>query len=325
MDGTTIAVSGGRRRLRAAASVVFAVLHVAVFWACLAAGSPTLYALFVPLSAAGVALAGWRSAFHVIAAALGGILVLALVLPVLLFVTRQDPGLVAEKAADPAVHHALYLAVYAPLLAALVSTALGVPLALCLRRPFPGRAVVESLVDLPLVIPHSVAGLMVLFAFGKGGAFPGLSILSTLTGMVIAMVFVSAPYAVNAARQAFDAIPPRLERAARVHGARPLSTFLRVQLPLAQRQIAIGGILAWARAVSEFGAVAIVAYSVRLFYPFSGETVTAQHAPVFVYNTFISEGLPQSGAVGLLLLCVSAAIFVLVRWLTGGRSTGSLL
>jgi len=318
-------VTTGRRGLRAAAFTAFLVLQLVVFWACVAAGRPTLYALFMPLSAAAVALLGRRGAFQVIAAALGGVLLIGLALPVLLFVSRQDPGLVAQKAADPDVHHALYLAVYAPLLAALVSTGLGTPLALCLRQPFPGRALVESLVDLPLVIPHSVAGLMVLFAFGKGGAFPGMTMLGTITGMVIAMVFVSAPYAINAARQAFDAIPPRLERAARVHGARPLATFVRVLLPLARRHIVIGGVLAWARAVSEFGAVAIVSYSVRMFYPFTGQTVTAQHAPVLVYNTFISEGLPQSGAVGLLLLGVSAAIFLIVRWLTGGRSTGSLL
>ncbi|TKX51966.1 sulfate ABC transporter permease, partial [Halorubrum sp. SS7] len=75
------------------------------------------------------------------------------------------------------------------------------------------------------------------------------------------------------------------------------------------------GVLAWARAVSEFGAVAVVAYSVEFFYPFAGEKVTAQHAPVFVYNTYLQGGLEESGAVAFLLLAVSAAIFLLVRYL----------
>jgi molybdate/tungstate transport system permease protein len=82
-----------------------------------------------------------------------------------------------------------------------------------------------------------------------------------------------------------------------------------------------GGVLAWARAVSEFGAVAVVAYSVEFFYPLEGGRVTAQHAPVFVYNTYLQGGLAESGAVAFLLLAVSAVIFLIVRYLTDDGST----
>jgi len=299
-------------------SVALAVLSVQVlaFAAAFAAGRPTVYAAFAVASAAALGIANRHGAFGVAMATVGSVLLVALGLPLALFLARQSPALVAERALDPAVHRVLYLGVYAPFLAAAVSLAFGVPLAYHLARGFVGQELVESLVDLPLVVPHSVAGLVVLFGFGRGGAFPGLSVLGTLPGMVLALTFVSAPYAVNAAREAFESVDDRLEYAARVHGASPWETFRRVTGPLAVRGMVTGGVLAWARSVSEFGAVAVVAYSVEFFYPLAGERVVAQHAPVFVYNTYLQSGLAESGAVAALLLAVSAGIFLLVRWLT---------
>lgn len=295
-------------------TTVFAVLTVQLvaFAIAFSLGYPGAYALFAVLSAAALAVAHDRGAFGLAAATLGTVLLVALALPLLLLVARQDPALVAEMAADPSVQQALYLSVYAPLLAALASVAFGVPLALVLARGFPGKTLVESLVDLPLVVPHSVAGLAILFGFGKGGAFPQLEILGTMLGMVLAMTFVSAPFAVNAAREAFESVDTRVEWAARTLGANRFETFRRVTAPLAWRGVLTGGVLAWARAVSEFGAVAIVAYSVEFFYPPEGE-ITGQHAPVFIYNTYLSSGLEESGAVATLLLVLSAIIFLLVR------------
>jgi len=271
------------------------------------------YALFATLGGAVVVRDG---GFLVGMATTGSLLVGALGLPLLLFVARQKPALVIEKALDPGVHQVLYLGVMGPLVAALLSLAFGVPLAYVLANGFAGQQLVESMVDLPLVVPHSVAGLIILFGFGSGGLFPGLPVLGSMIGMILAMTFVSAPYAVNTAREAFEAIDTRLEYASRIHGAGQWQTFRRVVAPLAVRGMITGGILAWARAVSEFGAVAVVAYSVSFFYPFAGESVTAQHAPVFVYNTYLQGGLEQSGAVAFLLLAVSAVIFLLVRYLT---------
>ena len=283
---------------------------------------PIRFLGYVALGTAGAVLLLDDGGFTVAAASLGSLLVVALGLPLVLFVARQSPGLVAEKALDPDVHRVLYLGIYGPLLAALLSLGLGVPLARLLARGFPGQPLVESLVDLPLVVPHSVAGIIVLFGFGRGGAFPQLSVLGTLAGMVLAMAFVSAPYAVNTSREAFEAIDDRLEYASRVHGADEWETFRRVTGPLAVRGMVTGGVLAWARSVSEFGAVAVVAYSVRFFYPPAGRSVTAQHAPVFVYNTYLQGGLAESGAVALLLLAVSAVLFLAVRYLTDEAGGG---
>lgn len=305
---------------RGTTALAMVAVQLAAFALAFAADRPTLYAVFAVLTAAGVAYATTSDWFSTLAATFGAGLLVVLGLPLLMLVARQDPALVSEAIGNPSVRRALFLAVYAPFLAAVVAVALGVPLAFLLARGFRGRAFVESLVDLPLVVPHSVAGLAVLFAFGKGAAFPQLTVLGTMTGMVIAMVFVSAPFAVNAAREAFEAVDTRMQYAARTLGASPFETFRRVTAPLALRGMVTGGVLAWARAVSEFGAVAVVAYSVEFFYPPAGERVTTQHAPVFIYNTFLSAGLDESGAVAVLLLALCAGIFLLVRWLTNDSS-----
>lgn len=297
------------------ASVVLAVLtsQALAFVALYALGRPTLYLGVALLTAAAL---GWRADlgwFGVGAAAFGVVLVLALGMPLVLFVARLEPGLVAEAARSPDVHRMLYLTIYGPLLAALAALLFGVPLAFLLARGFAGQALVESLVDLPLVVPHSVAGILVLFGFGRAGLFPGLEILTTTTGLVLALTFVSAPYAVNAAREGFEAIDDSLEYAARSHGASPAESFRRVHVPLASRGILTGGLLAWARAVSEFGAVAVVAYSVRFFYPVAGQEAVSQLAPVFIFNTYTADGLAEAGAVSAILLGLVGAVFLLIR------------
>ncbi|WP_435184340.1 ABC transporter permease [Halobellus sp. EA9] len=322
----TTDVRVGRNRLfrslpRGSLVLAFVVVQLTAFVAAYAAGYPTAYPVFVVLSVFATAYAANEGAFGISVAVLGSVLLVAVGLPLAMFVARQNPSLIVERALDPEVHRMLYLSVYGPLLAALFSLAFGVPLALALARGFPGRSIVESLVDLPLVVPHSAAGILILFGFGQGGAFPQLTLLTTMTGMVLAMVFVSAPYAVNSAREAFASINDRVEYASRIHGASRFETFRRVTGPLALRGILTGGILAWARSVSEFGAVAIVAYSVRFFYPPAGGKVISQHAPIFIRKAYLTGGLESSGAVTFLLLLLSVAVFLLIRWLAYDTAT----
>ncbi|WP_254279881.1 ABC transporter permease [Haloarcula marina] len=302
----------------------FGLLQATAFVAAYSLDRPTWYAYFLVGSVAVTAYALDGSPFTVATATVGSLLVVALGLPLFMFVARQSPSLIVEKALSSEVHRVLYLGVYGPLLAAVVSLVLGVPLAHLLAEGFPGQQFVESLVDLPLVVPHSVAGIIVLFGFGRGGAFPSVSVLGSMVGMVLAMTFVAAPYAVNTTREAFETIDDRLSYASRIHGANRWETFRRVTGPLAVRGMITGGVLAWARAVSEFGAVAVVAYSIQFFYPPAGQRVTAQHAPVFVYNTYLQGGLDESGAVAFLLLAVSAVIFLAVRYLTDDGGVGGM-
>ncbi len=307
-------------------SVVLAVLTVQLlaFGTLYVLGHPTLY---IAVALGNAALLGWqanRGWFGVAVATFGVVLLLALGMPFAMFFVHQEPDLLVKMVTSPEVHTMLYLTIYGPLLATAGALVFGIPLAYLLARGFTGQAIVESLVDLPLVVPHSVAGILILFGFGRRGLFPGTSVLTTMTGMVLALTFVSAPYAVNTTREAFESINSRLEYAARSHGATPFETFRRIQMPLAFRGIVTGGVLAWARGVSEFGAIAVVAYSVNFFYPFTGKKTVSQHAPVFIYNTYTSSGLQSASAVAFILLVMSAGIFLVVRLLTGTKS-GSFL
>jgi molybdate/tungstate transport system permease protein len=317
-------VVGSTGRLgRGSAVLAFVLVQVIVFALAYTAGRTGLYVFFALGSAATVGYLSRRGWFAVVAASLGAILLIAVGLPIVMFVARQQPSLVIEKALSTEVHRMLYLSIYGPLLAALFTVVFGTPLAYLLSEGFPGDTLIESLVDLPLVVPHSVAGLVILFGFGGGGAFPSVFVLGTMIGLVLAMAFVSAPFAVNVIREAFETIDVQMEYAARVHGANRFETFRRVTFPLSARSVVTGGVLAWARAVSEFGAVAVVAYNVQFFYPPAGGTITGQHAPVFIFNTYTAGSLAESSAVGFILLVVSVLIFLLIRWLAYGEDDTS--
>lgn len=297
---------------RGSVAVAVVVVQGVAFAGAYLIDRPSLY---VPFALVSAALLGWRAdegLFGAASATFGSVLLLALGLPIALFVVRQQPALVVEKLLSSDVHKMLLLTIYGPLVAAVVAVAFGVPLAYLLSKGFTGQGIVESLVDLPLVVPHSVAGILVLFGFGGDGVFPGLSLLGTLLGMVAALVFVGAPYAVNAAREGFEAIDTRVVYAARSHGASPFETFRQVTLPLAKRSVLTGGVLTWARGVSEFGAVAVVAYSIDFFVPGVG-MLESYHAPVFIYKAYTGGSLAEASAVGVILLGMCAVVFLGIR------------
>jgi molybdate/tungstate transport system permease protein len=251
----------------------------------------------------------------------GGLLLGFIVLPVIRLVTTSTPAGLATALGDADIRDALLLSVVDATITAVLATGLGVPLAYLLaRRRFPGRALVQAVVDLPLAVPHTVAGIALLFVFGRTGwigapaSAAGIAFYGTQAGIVVAMLFVSAPFAVNSARVAFEALDPNVERAARSLGATPAQTFRRVSVPLAWRGVLTGTVLVYARSISEFGAVVILAY-----YPAT--------APVAIYNRFLSAGLTESASAAVLLLIVALATFLVLRtlasgWLVAGPERG---
>jgi molybdate/tungstate transport system permease protein len=245
-----------------------------------------------------------------------GSLLLAFVLAPLLGLALLPPvGSLVRVLGEAEIWSAVGLSLLAAFLAAGLAAVLGVPLAYVLaRRAFPGRDVVAAIVDLPLAVPHTVAGIALLFVFGRRGLFGqwagevfGLRFWGTLAGVVVAMLFVAAPYTVNAARIGLEAVDPRLEQVARTLGLGPWRVLGRVTLPLAWRSIATGLTLTFARAISEFAAVAIIAY-----YP--------KTAPVEIYELFLRFGLDEAAGAALLLLVVSLGLFILFRSLAGGAA-----
>ncbi len=245
-------------------------------------------------------------------AVLGGLLLVFIAGPLLKTAFSSSPEALWKTFLDREVVQSILLTFYASFVAVVVAFFCGVPLAYLLARcEFPGKWLIEGIVDVPIVIPHSAAGIALLLVFGRralfGQAFASLGIrfVSAFPGIVIAMLFVSLPFLVNAAREGFESVDPRLERVARTLGATPWQTFRRVSFPLAWRGVLSGMILMWARGLSEFGAVIILAYHPMV-------------APVLLYERFESYGLNYSLPIATLMIVTCLIVFVAVR-VTGGR------
>jgi molybdate/tungstate transport system permease protein len=247
---------------------------------------------------------------------LGGMLGFFILAPLLALAVAPSAASLAAAARSTALWQALELSFEAALLTAVVAALFGVPLAYLLARgSFPAKSAVGALIDLPLAVPHTVAGIALLLVLGRDGfvggpaaTVLGIRFWGTLAGIVAAMLFVSVPYMVNAARIAFEDIDPRLEKIARTLGMGPWRVWLRITLPSAWRGIVTGLSLTYARAISEFGAVMILAY-----YPMT--------APVWLYTLFVSDGLEEAAEGSLLLLVLCLSLFVLFRHFAyGGRA-----
>ena len=244
---------------------------------------------------------------RLVLAGLGALLVLFIVGPLLRLLFLATPASLGEALRDQELLASIALTVGTATAATLIGALLGVPLAYLLaRRSFRGRRIVEAIVELPVVIPHPVAGIALLLFLGRnsavGGAFArlGVEFVSHVPGIVAGMLFVSVPILVSGAREAFRAVDPRLERVARTLGDPPAVVFRRVTLPLAGRGILAAAVLAWARSVSEFGAIVILTYN-------------PQVASVLIYDRFTTLGLPAAVPASLLLLAVALGVFALVR------------
>ena len=242
---------------------------------------------------------------------LGALLIFFVTWPLLRTVTSSSPAILLETLREVEVRQAILLTFYSSALATLVALICGVPLAYLMARvDFPGNRLVEGIIDVPIVVPHSAAGIALLMVFGRrsllGKAFGlvGLKFVSAAPGIVIAMLFVSLSFLVDASREGFEAVDPRLERVARTLGASPWAAFWRVSFPLAWRSILSGMILMWARGLSEFGAVVILAYHPMI-------------APVLLYERFESYGLRYARPVATLIILICLATFIVLRLIAG--------
>jgi molybdate/tungstate transport system permease protein len=250
---------------------------------------------------------------HVLFAVLGALLVAFVAWPLLRTVTGSQPAIIWETLLEAEVYRAILLTFYSSALATLIALVTGIPLAYLLARvAFPGKRFVEGIIDVPIVIPHSAAGIALLMVFGRrsllGRAFSlvGVRFVSAAPGIVIAMLFVSLSFLVDSAREGFEAVDPRLERVARTLGASPWQTFWRVSFPLAWRSILSGMVLMWARGLSEFGAVVILAYHPMI-------------APVLLFERFQSFGLDYAQPVAAIIIVICLLAFVALRFIAEGK------
>ncbi|MFF5858732.1 molybdate ABC transporter permease subunit [Streptomyces sp. NPDC012751] len=248
---------------------------------------------------------------------LPGLLALAfLLLPLLALLVRAPWRGLPEQLASAEVWQALQLSLVSATAATAVSLVLGVPLAwLLARTEFPGRGLVRALVTLPLVLPPVVGGVALLLALGRNGVIGkwldtwfGITLPFTTTGVVIAEAFVAMPFLVISVEGTLRAADPRYEEAATTLGASRFTAFRRVTLPLIAPGIAAGAVLAWARALGEFGATITFAGN------FPGRTQTM---PLSVYLALQND--PEAAiSLSLVLLAVSIAVLAGLRdrWMT---------
>lgn len=250
------------------------------------------------------------------AAALGGVLLaLFLVAPLVYLVAAGASGL-GEALHDMELARSIALTVAAAAASTLVAALAGTGLAYALaRRTLPGGALVAAALDLPLLVPHPVAGIAILLLVSRDTALGaallalGVRVVGSPVGIIAAMLFVSAPLYVGGAREAFARVDRQYETVARTLGDTPWGAFRRVTLPLALRALAAAAIAAWARAVSEFGAVVVLAYTPKV-------------ASVLSYERFTTGGLRDALPVASALVLVSLLPLVALRALQGHRATG---
>jgi molybdate transport system permease protein len=243
-----------------------------------------------------------------------------LVLPVVAIFINTGPGQLISSLGEPTAADALKLSLETSAIAVAVILAIGTPAAFLLAtRSFPGKAMLETLLELPLVLPPAVAGIGLLAALGPDGILGGMlqdahiQLVLQTAGVVVALTFVAAPFYLRQAQSGFAAVERSLLDASRTLGVGEAGTFLKVAVPVAFPGLIAGLALAWGRALGEFGATLIFAGS------YQGITQTA---PLAIYSQF-SSNLAGALALAAVLVIVSAALLLSVKIISGSAALGS--
>lgn len=254
---------------------------------------------------------------------LAAIFALLFILPLAGLIDRAiDDGRTWELLRSEQVRSALTLSLWTSTLTVIIAAVIGTPVAYILARwSFPGRDVVDALVDLPIVLPPTVAGVALLTAFGRQGLlgepiedWTGLTFGFSTTAVVMAQLLVSAPFYVRAASSGFRSVDPQLERVAYTLGASRVRTFATITVPQMWPALVAGLVLCWARAMGELGATLIFAGNLE------GRTQTM---PLAIISAFEGSSLGVAGAIALSLILVAVALVILVlfRLVTRGVAT----
>ena len=248
-----------------------------------------------------------RNWFTILLVILGSVILVFLTLPLFKMLVGTSPSVLLSTLAQNDVSSSVILTMKVSLFATAFALVTGLPLAyLIARHEFFGKSFLETLVDIPIMIPHTAAGIALLIAFGHGqfgGFFDALGIrfIGTEAGIMIAMMFLSATFLINGAKEGFKKVDIKLEKVARTLGASPLRVFFAISIPNAKKDIVNGCLMMWGRGLGEFGAVVILVY-----HPMT--------APVLIYDKFTSFGLAYSAPVAAVMIILSIIVFLSVRF-----------
>ncbi len=247
------------------------------------------------------------STFNLIILVLSSVILLFILAPLAGMFLKTGAAELFETASDREVQESVWLTLWVSFIATIIFAVGAIPLAwLMARKNFQLKNVVQGIIDIPVVLPHTAAGIAILGfisrdgVLGKVAGSVGLTLVNNPAGIALAMAFVSVPFLINSARDGFAAVPERLEKAALSLGASHKRVFFTISLPLASNSILTGFVMMFARGMSEFGAVVIVAYHPMI-------------APVLIYERFSSYGLNYARPASVLFILVTLAIFIVLR------------
>ena len=237
------------------------------------------------------------------------VLIMLSVFPLFSIIFKTNPSILFETLKDKEFLNAIYVTVMAAFCSTLISILLGIPFSYVMARyRFPLKGLIEALVDIPQALPHTVAGIALIMVVGRnfmiGQTFSkfGVGFVNTFLGVILAMWYVSFSIFVNAVKEGFRGLDERYERVARSLGLSFTQTFFKVSIPMVKREIVSGAIQMWARAISEFGAIAILAY-----YP---KTVS-----ILAYDRFQGFGLSSALGVTALVIIIFGSLFTVLRFI----------
>ena len=236
-------------------------------------------------------------------------------LPIISIIFGTSISSIKSAFFDKEIINSIVLTLSAGILSTIIGILIGVPLSyLIVFKNFTGKKFLESIIDIPVMIPHTAAGIALLTIFGARGylgrffSLFGLKFVGTLAGIVIGMMFVSITFLINATKEGFNGIDKNYIKVAKSLGANDFGTFFHVIIPLSLKDIISGTIMSWARAISEFGAIIILAYHPMV-------------APVLVYERFTTYGLAYSKPIVFLITVISLTFFLLLRIISGKMKT----
>ena len=237
---------------------------------------------------------------------LAAVLIFLILYPLINMLFGVSLSEIFRTLADKEVIGSIVLTLRSSLWATLFALIVGIPAGYLLaRNDFTGKKLIEGIIDLPVIIPHTAAGIALLSVWGRKSLFgqmTGMSIMGTEVAISVAMFFVSVPFLINAVKSGFKLIDPRYEKVAVTLGATPLKAFFTVSLPMVKKAVISGAIMMWARGISEFGAVIILAYHPMI-------------TPILIYDRYEAFGLKYARPVAVVLILICLLVFISLRLL----------
>jgi molybdate transport system permease protein len=235
-----------------------------------------------------------------------------IIMPIVGIFARVDPQQVGNQLQNGVIIDAIKLSLFTSAIATAFAFVLAVPTAYFMAtRKFPGKAILDTVIDLPIVLPPAVAGVALLFAFAPKGIFGplidllGIKVLGSTTAVILAQAFVASPFLLRAAKTGFEKLDKDVINSAKILSGSKLRIFFTISLPLSASAIISGTMLTWARAMGEFGATLMFAGNLP------GLTQTM---PLAIYVLMSSD--PFAGVMlSVILIAISFAIIVLIKLL----------